>query len=46
MKSWAILHEPSFFERTLWQGRNVKIFDMRLEDFVAAMEQRLGAPGK
>jgi hypothetical protein len=41
MKSWAILHAPSFFERTLWQGRNVKIFDMRLEDFVSAMEQRL-----
>jgi hypothetical protein len=46
MKSWAILHEPSFFERTVWQGRNVKIFDMRLEEFVAAMEQRLKAPGK
>jgi hypothetical protein len=41
MRSWAILHEPSFFERTLWQGRNVKIFDMRLEDFVAAMEKQL-----
>lgn len=46
MKSWAILHAPSFFERTLWQGRNVKIFDMRLEDFVSAMEQRLGPLGK
>lgn len=46
MKSWAILHAPSFFERTIWQGRNVKIFDMRLEDFVAAMEQRLGASEK
>jgi hypothetical protein len=46
MRSWAILNEPSFFERKLWEGRNVKIFDMRLEDFVAAMERRRGAAGK
>lgn len=43
MKSWAILYQPSFFERTLWQGRNVKIYDMKLEEFVSAMEERLRA---
>ena len=40
MTSWAILYEPSAFERVLWQRRKVDIFDMRLEDFVAAMDQR------
>jgi len=45
MTSWAILHEPSAFEQVLWQRRKVDIFDMRLEDFVSAMEQRRAALG-
>jgi hypothetical protein len=43
MTSWAIIDEPSSFERVLWQRRKVDIFDMRLEDFVAVMDQRRGA---
>ena len=39
--SWAILERPSEFERALWKNRHVNIYDMRLEDFVVAMEQRL-----
>jgi hypothetical protein len=38
--SWAMLMEPSHFERKLWDRRGVDIYDMRLEDFVAAMEER------
>ena len=41
MTSWAILQQPSAFEHALWQRRNVRIFDMRLETFVAAIEERL-----
>jgi SIR2-like domain len=39
--SWAILSRPSLFERQLWKRRNVNIFDLKLEDFVAAMRQLL-----
>jgi hypothetical protein len=39
--SWAILHAPSAFERKLWERRGVDIFDLKLEEFVAAMQARM-----
>ena len=41
--SWAILHQPSAFERKLWERRKVDIFDLKLEQFVAEMRARLKA---
>jgi hypothetical protein len=41
-KSWAILNNPSLFEKTLWGNREVKIFDLKLEDFVIAMRKQAG----
>lgn len=38
--SWAMLLDPSAFERKLWDKRGVDIFDLRLEDFVLAMQER------
>jgi hypothetical protein len=35
--SWAILHQPSVLERTLWERRSVRIYDLKLEDFVEAI---------
>jgi len=40
--SWAILYQPSTFERKLWERRNVDIFDLTLEEFVVAMRAKLG----
>jgi hypothetical protein len=45
MTSWAILQQPSLFEQSLWRRRKVDIFDMRLESFVEALEDRLGSEG-
>jgi hypothetical protein len=39
--SWAILRDPSAFETTLWQKRNVKIYNLALERFVAEMQSNL-----
>jgi hypothetical protein len=39
MPSWAIQDLPSHLERTLWMHRNVQIFDMKLDAFVARMRQ-------
>jgi len=35
--SWAILRNPSAFETTLWQKRNVKLYNLALERFVVEM---------
>lgn len=35
--SWAIQNSPSELERTLWEYRNVQVFDMDLQDFVAEL---------
>jgi hypothetical protein len=40
--SWAIMSEPSAFERRLWERRNVDIFDVRLEHFVATIRAKGG----
>lgn len=42
LPSWAIQYQPSELERTLWKRRNVSIFDLTLDEFVA----RLQAPSR
>jgi hypothetical protein len=37
LPSWAIQHQPSDLEKTLWNHRKVQIFDMALDEFVARM---------
>lgn len=39
--SWAMLRDPSPFERRLWDRRGVDLYDLKLEDFVLAIESRL-----
>ncbi len=39
--SWAILKDPSAFEKVLWASRGVEIHDLRLEDFVSVMENEI-----
>ncbi len=39
LPSWSIQLRPSELERTLWEKRNVNIFDMSLDDFVTKMRQ-------
>jgi hypothetical protein len=39
--SWAMLMNPAAFEQRLWGKRGVDIYDMKLENFVAAMQERL-----
>jgi hypothetical protein len=38
LPSWSIQLRPSELERKLWEKRNVNIFDMMLDDFVAKMQ--------
>jgi PAS domain-containing protein len=40
LPSWAIQHRPSELERTLWKNRNVSIFDLTVEEFVAKLQAR------
>jgi hypothetical protein len=35
LTAWAIQNRPSSLERTLWQSRNIRIYDMALDDFIA-----------
>jgi hypothetical protein len=39
--SWAIMKDPSLFERTLWNRRNVTLYDLELAEFVVQMEEEL-----
>lgn len=39
LPSWSIQYQPSELERRLWEKRNVMIFDMKIDDFVAQMRQ-------
>jgi len=39
LPSWSIQLYPSELERKLWEKRNVNIFDMTIDDFVAKMQQ-------
>ena len=40
--SWAILYQPSAFERKLWERRKVDMFDLKLEEFVAGIRAEAG----
>lgn len=39
LPSWAMQLHPSELERRLWEKRNVSIFDLTLDDFVARMRE-------
>lgn len=38
LPSWSIQYQPSELERRLWENRDVNIFDMMIDDFVAKMQ--------
>lgn len=40
-RSWAIQYQPSELERMLWDARNVKIYDVDIDTFVAKMRERM-----
>jgi hypothetical protein len=40
-KSWAIQLEPEELESKLWDERDVKIFNSRLEDYIAELKRRV-----
>jgi SIR2-like domain len=42
-KSWAIMMGPADLDREFWESRDVKIFDANLEEYVAALQNRLQA---
>lgn len=42
-KSWAIQLKPQTLDQEFWRKRDVDILDVRLEDYVASLSQRLGA---
>jgi len=42
-KSWAIQDKPDPIDHAAWDERGVDILPVRVEDFVAAIEQRLPA---
>jgi hypothetical protein len=39
-RSWCIQHDPSDVERTLWERRNVNIFNVDLDEFVARISEQ------
>ncbi len=41
-RSWAIQRNPSIFEQTLWNRRNVDIYAMELDEFVTALRTKGG----
>jgi SIR2-like domain len=43
-KSWAIQKSPDLIDRAAWDERGVDILDIKVEDFVAAVEERLAEP--
>jgi hypothetical protein len=43
-KSWAIQRNPDRIDRAAWDERGVDILDIKVEDFVAAVERRLAWP--
>lgn len=40
IRSWAIQYKPRPLERRFWQDRGVEVYDLSLDDFVQALEQR------
>ena len=41
LRSWAIQHQPSELEKILWDSRDVNIYDMQLDDFVAKLREHV-----
>jgi len=44
MKSWAICTDATPFEKTLWNNRDVNVYDLRLEDFAAELQKESERP--
>jgi hypothetical protein len=42
-KSWAVQLNPDTLDREFWRKRDVDILDVRLEDYIAALSERLQA---
>jgi len=42
-QSWAIQRHPQPLDRTFWRNRGVEIIDQCLEDYIAALDERMGA---
>jgi hypothetical protein len=40
-RSWAVQRNPSALEREIWKARGVDVFDVRLEDYVAGLTEKL-----
>jgi hypothetical protein len=41
--SWAIQLDPEELDQKFWQKRDVEVIDMRLEDYLEQLRERLGA---
>jgi hypothetical protein len=42
-RSWAIQLRPEPIDRKFWEARDVDVFDIRLEEYVAALSERVTA---
>ena len=42
IRSWAIQHQPSDLEVALWNARNVKIYDVSMDEFVRELGEQMG----
>jgi len=40
-RSWAIGHELTALEQELWRERGIETFDMRIDDYLQALERRV-----
>jgi DNA-binding SARP family transcriptional activator len=40
-RSWAIGHELTALEQELWRERGIESFDIRIDDYLGALEQRI-----
>jgi hypothetical protein len=45
-RSWSVQLNPSELESTLWKNKNVTIYDLTLDQFTAAIQQRRLAMGE
>jgi hypothetical protein len=41
VRSWAVERNPSTLEREFWQRRNIKLFDLPLDDFIAKLQSHM-----
>jgi hypothetical protein len=42
-RSWAVGHELTAIEQQLWRERGIEAFDLRLDEYLGALEQRVAA---